>query len=165
MFIIMSQLFVQLSPLNYPGFAFAWLELISNRYFAPVLLKDAKGQEHYSNLIVELLRFYKETVTEESFQTDFMQSYYKGSLRVFLILLHDYPSFLCEYAYVFCDEIPTQFIQVKNIILACFPKNISPPDPFQVMNPEKIEDFNTHPTIKYPQYENIMNQINLENEV
>lgn len=38
MFSTLSELFEQLQPLRFPGFAFAWLELISNRYFMPVLL-------------------------------------------------------------------------------------------------------------------------------
>lgn len=32
-----------------------------------------------------------------------MKNYYKGSLRYLLVLLHDYPDFLSEYAYVFCE--------------------------------------------------------------
>lgn len=36
MFAVLSnKLFYKLSPLDYPGFSYAWLELISNRYFVP----------------------------------------------------------------------------------------------------------------------------------
>jgi len=77
-----------------------------------------------------LFRFFKETVNEESISREFMKTFYKGALRVLLVLLHDWPTFLSEYAYVFCDEIPDKFIQVRNIILAAFPKNMRPPDPF-----------------------------------
>lgn len=39
-------------------------------------------------------------------KNDFMKVFYKGSLRVLLVLLHDWPDFLSEYAYIFCEEIP-----------------------------------------------------------
>ena len=33
-----STLLHRLEPLTYPGFSFAWLELVSNKYFMPVIL-------------------------------------------------------------------------------------------------------------------------------
>jgi len=38
--------------------------------------------------------------------TPFMQTYFKGTLKLMLVLLHDYPDFLSQYAYSFCEEIP-----------------------------------------------------------
>jgi CCR4-NOT transcription complex subunit 1 len=38
---------------------------------------------------------------------------YKGTLRVLLVLLHDFPEFLCDYHYGFCDVIPPNCIQVS----------------------------------------------------
>ena len=36
----MAELFLRLSPVKYPGFAFAWLELISHKQFMPHFLKQ-----------------------------------------------------------------------------------------------------------------------------
>lgn len=63
-----------------------------------------------------------------------MKCFYKGTLRVLLVLLHDFPDFLSEYANALCEEIPEKFLQVKNIVLAAFPTVLRPPDPMQVNN-------------------------------
>jgi CCR4-NOT transcription complex subunit 1 len=51
-------------------------------------------------------------------------------MRVLLVLLHDFPEFLCDYHYAFCDVIPPNCIQVRNLILSAFPRNMRLPDPF-----------------------------------
>jgi len=38
--------------------------------------------------------------------TPSFKSFYKGTFRLMLVLLHDFPDFLSEYAYSFCEEIP-----------------------------------------------------------
>ena len=47
-----------------------------------------------------------------------------------LVLLHDFPEFLCDYHYGFCDVIPPNCIQMRNLILSAFPRNMRLPDPF-----------------------------------
>ena len=54
----------------------------------------------------------------------------QGCLRVLLVLLHDFPEFLCDYHYGFCDVIPPNCIQMRNLILSAFPRNMRLPDPF-----------------------------------
>ncbi|KAL7189955.1 hypothetical protein ACSBR1_039568 [Camellia fascicularis] len=54
---------------------------------------------------------------------------YKGTLRVLLVLLHDFPEFLCDYYFSFCDVIPSSCIQLRNVILGAFPHNMRLPDP------------------------------------
>ncbi|MCD9638073.1 CCR4-NOT transcription complex subunit 1, partial [Datura stramonium] len=58
-----------------------------------------------------------------------VQFLYKGTLRVLLVLLHDFPEFLCDYHFSFCDVIPPSCIQMRNIILSAFPRNMRLPDP------------------------------------
>ncbi|GAB2213083.1 hypothetical protein Droror1_Dr00021101 [Drosera rotundifolia] len=53
----------------------------------------------------------------------------KGTLRVMLVLLHDFPEFLCDYHFSFCDVIPASYIQMWNIILSAFTQNMRLPDP------------------------------------
>ena len=54
----------------------------------------------------------------------------QGTLRVLLVLLHDFPEFLCDYHYSFCDVISPNCIQMRNLILSAFPRNMRLPDPF-----------------------------------
>ncbi len=57
-------------------------------------------------------------------------SFIQGTLRVLLVLLHDFPEFLCDYHFSFCDVIPPNCIQMRNLILSAFPRNMRLPDPF-----------------------------------
>ena len=54
----------------------------------------------------------------------------QGTLRVLLVLLHDFPEFLCEYHFQLCDVVPPSCIQMRNLILSAFPRNMRLPDPF-----------------------------------
>lgn len=54
---------------------------------------------------------------------------YRGTLRLLLVLLHDFPEFLSEYYFTLCDVIPPRCIQLRNIVLSAFPPSISLPDP------------------------------------
>ena len=55
---------------------------------------------------------------------------YRGTLRVLLILLHDFPEFLCSYHFSFMDVIPHQCVQLRNLVLSAFPVGMKLPDPF-----------------------------------
>lgn len=50
-------------PNLYPGFSFAWLELMSNRYFLSIINYNELA---FAKLIVKLLEFVRETVNEET---------------------------------------------------------------------------------------------------
>jgi CCR4-NOT transcription complex subunit 1 len=54
---------------------------------------------------------------------------YRGTLRLLLVLLHDFPEFLSEYYFTLCDVIPSRCIQLRNIVLSAFPPAIALPDP------------------------------------
>ena len=47
-----------------------------------------------------------------------------------LVLLHDFPEFLCEYHGCLCDAIPPPCIQMRNLVLSAFPRDMRLPDPF-----------------------------------
>ena len=55
---------------------------------------------------------------------------YDGLLRVLLLLLHDFPSFLSGFHLSLCNVIPETCVQMRNIVLSATPKGMSPPDPF-----------------------------------
>ena len=119
-----------LQPLRVPGFAFAWLELVSFRSFMPKLLQlpRNKGWPHLLRLLVGLLRFL-EPYLHAAQLTPPIRLLYKGTLRVFLVLLHDFPEFLAEYHYHLCDAIPGPCIQLRNLVLSAFPRSMRLPDP------------------------------------
>ncbi|CAM9513447.1 unnamed protein product [Discosporangium mesarthrocarpum] len=61
---------------------------------------------------------------------DSVRLLYKGMLRTLLVLLHDFPEFLCDYHLSFCDVIPPSCIQLRNLVLSAFPRSMRLPDPF-----------------------------------
>lgn len=123
--------FHSLQPLRVPGWSFAWLELISHRSFMPKLLlsNNQKGWPLVQRLLVDLFKF-MEPYLRNAELSDPVRLLYKGTLRVLLVLLHDFPEFLCDYHFSFCDVIPPSCIQMRNLILSAFPRNMRLPDPF-----------------------------------
>ncbi|KAG2672226.1 hypothetical protein I3843_13G029000 [Carya illinoinensis] len=122
--------FHALQPLKVPAFSFAWLELVSHRSFMPKMLtvNGQKGWPYIQRLLVDLFQFMEPFLrnAELGMPAHFL---YKGTLRVLLVLLHDFPEFLCDYHFTFCDVIPPSCIQMRNIILSAFPRNMRLPDP------------------------------------
>ncbi|KAL4353352.1 hypothetical protein GQ457_06G032980 [Hibiscus cannabinus] len=122
--------FHALHPLKVPAFSFAWLELVSHRSFMPKLLTGnaQKGWPYIQRLLVDLLQFLEPFLRNAELGGP-VHFLYKGTLRVLLVLLHDFPEFLCDCHFTFCDVIPPSCIQMRNIILSAFPRNMRLPDP------------------------------------
>ncbi|CCI49970.1 unnamed protein product [Albugo candida] len=122
-----------LQPLALPGFVFAWMELISHRCFMPLLLeaRQQRGWQILHRLVVNLLQFLEVFVRHADVQplSASMVELYKGTLRIMLVLWHDFPEFLCEFYMSFCDVIPASCIQLRNIILSASPRDVCLPDP------------------------------------
>jgi CCR4-NOT transcription complex subunit 1 len=118
-------------PLAVPGFAFAWLELISNRKFLPnlLLLSARRGWNVVLQLLVDQFLFL-EPHLRNSELTPAIKQLYEGTLRVLLVLLHDFPSFLAGYHLALCNVIPENCVQLRNVILSSVPKGMVLPDPF-----------------------------------
>ncbi|XP_058205092.1 uncharacterized protein LOC131319013 isoform X2 [Rhododendron vialii] len=129
--IAFANAFHVLQPLKVPAFSFAWLELISHRSFMPKLLtvNPLKGWPLFQRLLVDLLKF-MEPHLRKAKMGKAIHYLYKGTLRVLVLLLHDFPEFLCDYHLSFCGVIPSRCIQMRNIILSAFPHNMKVPDPF-----------------------------------
>jgi CCR4-NOT transcription complex subunit 1 len=118
-------------PLVVPSFAFSWFELVSHRHFLPnlMLVENQKGWDTIHQLLIDYLLFL-EPYIKLGEMTPPVKKLYEGTLRVFLILLHDFPSFLAGYHLSFCNVIPQNCIQLRNMVLSATPKGMNPPDPF-----------------------------------
>ena len=158
-----------LSPTRLPGFVFAWLELLSHRCILPTLLLSPRrevGWPQFQKLMLELFRFLQPYLRSVEL-ADPIRLLYRGTLRVLLVLLHDFPEFLCEYYFGFCDYIPSTCVQMRNLILSAFPRNMQQPDPFQAdLVIERLPSVQLAPTIRsdylatlgrYPTYAKALN--------
>ena len=120
-----------LQPSRAPGFAHAWLELVSHRCFLPRLLADREraGWPLLRRLLVAALAFL-EPFLRAAALTETVRLLYRGTLRLLLVLLHDFPEFLCDNHLDLCDVIPPSCVQMRNLVLSAFPRAMRLPDPF-----------------------------------
>ncbi|KAL4585826.1 hypothetical protein LXL04_010452 [Taraxacum kok-saghyz] len=125
-----SNLFHALQPIKVPAFSFTWVELISHKDFMPKLfaLNGRKGWPYFKQLFVDLLQF-MEPFLRNGELTDPVRVLYKGALKVLLVLVHDFPEFICYYHFNFCQVIASRCVHMRNIILSTFPHNMRLPDP------------------------------------
>lgn len=131
-----SNVFEKLNPCKYPGFAFAWVELISSPTFMPMMLSskdEASTQERWfkmHQLLNKLFEFLKENIYEDCPNTPALEKLFEGTLKLCLIVLHDYPEFLCFYYFEFINHLPLyQTVHLRNMILAAYPRDMRLPDP------------------------------------
>jgi CCR4-NOT transcription complex subunit 1 len=128
-----STTFHVLRPKLFPAFAFGWLELVSHRQFMPklLLMKNPKGWQMLQRLLVDLFAYMAPFLSNVGMEmAPAVRTLYKGTLRMLLVLLHDFPEFLADHHFSFCDVIPTTCVQMRNLILSAFPRNMRLPDPF-----------------------------------
>ncbi|RDX42663.1 Not1-domain-containing protein [Lentinus brumalis] len=122
--------FSSLQPTYFPGFAFSWMSLISHRLFMPKLLlsDNREGWSAFYKLLLSLFKFLAPFLKTADLQSS-GRDLYRGTLRLLLVLLHDFPDFLSEYYFSLCDVIPPRCIQLRNIVLSAYPPNLVLPDP------------------------------------
>jgi len=127
---VFGSAFHVVQPLVVPGFSFAWLELISHRMFLSNLLltKEQKGWGIMHQLLIDLFLFLEPHLRKVEL-TEAIKKYYDGALRVLLMLVHDFPTFLAAYHLSFCNIIPENCVQLRNLILSAIPKGIPLHDP------------------------------------
>ncbi|KAL0063300.1 CCR4-NOT core subunit cdc39 [Marasmius tenuissimus] len=128
--ICISDAFSSLQPTHFPGFSFSWMCLISHRLFMPKLLlsDNREGWSAFHKLLLSLFKFLAPFLKDADLQPA-ARDLYRGSLRLLLVLLHDFPEFLSEYYFTLCDAIPARCIQLRNIVLSAFPRTLVLPDP------------------------------------
>ncbi len=155
-------------PAKAPGFAYSWLELIAHRIFISKMLQVSqpapdqtfKKWNMYATILTQLLRFQAPFLRNIEL-TQSIMLLYKGTLRLFLVLLHDFPEFLCNCHYQFCDVIPSNCIQLRNLVLSAFPRCMKLPDPLTPnLKVDMIADIDSSPPkIAYPYVYNIPHKL------
>lgn len=149
--IVFGKALLALQPTIFPGFAFAWLSLLSHRLFMPMVLKttDQAPSDLYAQLMAILLKFTGDLLKPRN-ESAQVKQYYLAVLRVLLVLHHDFPEFTTEYHMVLTDAIPIECTQLRNIVLSAYPSSMTElPDPFSVgLKIDRIEDIRKHPVIR-----------------
>jgi CCR4-NOT transcription complex subunit 1 len=94
----------------------------------PYTLKNSLGMVCFHKLLLSLFKFLHPLLKDADLQTA-GRDLYRGTLRLLLVLLYDFPEFMSEYFFSLCDAIPQRCIQLRNNILSAFPPAIVLPDP------------------------------------
>ena len=134
--IVLADMFKSLSPQKYPGFGFSWLELITSPKFMPNMLSTVpecntkqKWAKMYE-LFRELFSFLKENIYENSAESPGLDKFYEGTLKTVTVVLHDFPEFFVLYYFHLVNTLPLYKTgNLRNMILAAFPKKYRMPDP------------------------------------
>jgi CCR4-NOT transcription complex subunit 1 len=144
-----SQLFLNITPQKLPQFAFSWISLISHRRFLPQLLTGnaQKGWPTMHRLLLTLLSFL-EPFLRSAHLTEPVRKLYDATVRILLVVLHDFPEFLSDYHASLCNAIPTTCVQLRNLVLSAFPRAMRLPDPFSTaLRVDELEAMKLAPRI------------------
>jgi CCR4-NOT transcription complex subunit 1 len=133
LFLAVARAFLILQPGHFQRFTFSWLALLAHRIFIPVMLEEGQDDERwdvYARLMETLLVFTGQLIKPTG-ETLMAQQFYRGVLRVLLVIHHDFPEFLVENHFRFCNSIPMHCTQLRNLIVSAYPSTIlEMPDPF-----------------------------------
>eukprot|EP01055_Gregarina_sp_Pseudo9_P004297 Gregarina_sp_Pseudo_9__4296@NODE_444_length_2817_cov_10_369690_g420_i0_p2_GENE_NODE_444_length_2817_cov_10_369690_g420_i0NODE_444_length_2817_cov_10_369690_g420_i0_p2_ORF_typecomplete_len437_score66_71Not1/PF04054_15/6_8e69_NODE_444_length_2817_cov_10_369690_g420_i01011411 len=118
----------EVSPMRAPSFTFGYVRILCNPVFIPSLLKRSRGWSLLSRLLLPLLKFLGILQIHCPSLPQF-HLLNTATLRLFLIIIHDFPAFLSEYCFVLCEVLPPECAQIRNLILSAFPSAQTLPDP------------------------------------
>jgi len=94
-----------------------------------------------------------------------MIKFYEATLRVVLVILHDYPEFLCDFHFNFVNSLPEHCIQLRNMILSAFPLNITPPNPMaRNLKVDLLQEVKCTPRI-LSNFDNYLSLMNLREDL
>ncbi|KIY43711.1 Not1-domain-containing protein [Fistulina hepatica ATCC 64428] len=163
--IAMSDTFSSLQPLYFPRFAFSWMGLICHRFFMPKLLmsEHREGWSAFHTLLLSLFTFLSPFLKEGDLRPS-SKRLYLATLRLLLVLLHDFPEFLSQYYFSLCDAIPPRSLQLRNIILSAFPPSLVLPDPHLPIQFESYPEISIIPSV-LSDYTNTFKNSDLRNHL
>jgi CCR4-NOT transcription complex subunit 1 len=118
-----------LQPKILPGFTFAWLELLSQRQLLTALLRSQKESSLFHMLLLDILEFTAPYLVAVQLNEP-LRLLYREVMRLLLVLLHEFPDFLCINYLSLCDILPPSCVQMRNVILSAYPINVRLPNPF-----------------------------------
>ncbi|EXJ83029.1 hypothetical protein A1O3_06846 [Capronia epimyces CBS 606.96] len=147
-----AQCFKSLQPSWFPSFTYGWYSLIVHRVFVSGMLRpnNHAGWNAYQELVGLMLLYISELSKTEGL--DLLNlDLYKGTLRNVLVLLHDYPEFLCENHSYFCSRISYRIPQLRNLILTAKPSAYHDlPDPMTPgLKIERLDEMKRHPILAH----------------
>lgn len=119
-------------PGQFPALAFSWLSLISHRVFTPTLILHlgTAGTDMYCRLLSAQIAYVSDMVPLMD-TSPAARDLYRGTLKLLLVLHHDFPDFIADYAFQLLKHLPPFCSQMRSLIVSASPTTLSElPDPF-----------------------------------
>lgn len=119
-----ANLMHSLRPLLMPAFTFSWIELITDRHLVYGLIGAHEKLDWVA--MGTLLADYVVTLayTADTSPREIFDLIYKSILRFVLVLTHDFPEFVVTVVPEICTILPSNFTQIRNILLSAYPPEI-----------------------------------------
>ncbi|KAJ1653643.1 CCR4-NOT core subunit cdc39 [Dispira simplex] len=134
-------------PGSVPGFSFAWVSLVAHRFFLPHFLMAEERWPVAERLLIDALRFIAPALYGNQLD-EAVRLLYKGIVRIMLVILHDFPEFLCDYFTSFCDVIPVTCVQMRNLVVSAYARDMCLPEPLsQDLHLEELPEVQQDPRI------------------
>ncbi|KAF1365387.1 Not1-domain-containing protein [Lizonia empirigonia] len=152
LFLCVARALLILQPSHFQRWSFSWLTLVAHRIFIPAMLEGGQSDERwdvYARLMETLLVFTGQLIKPTG-ETIMAQNFYRGVLRVLLVIHHDFPEFLVEHHFRLCNSIPMHCTQLRNLIVSAYPSTIlEMPDPFTAgLKVDRLENNLQAPVIR-----------------
>lgn len=131
---VFARALLVLQPRYFSGFTYHWLTLLTHRLLIPAFLGNGRnngGWLIFSRLIGCLLVNLEDLLSIPD-SPPVVQDFYRGTIRLFTLIHHDFPEFLLENHVMLNSQIPLQCIQLQNIVNSATTRMMirDQPDPF-----------------------------------
>lgn len=112
---------LDLVPSSVPGFVYGWLGLIQHRSFLPNLLSlpQQVGWLPYCKLLCQQLEYLAYHLKQFEVN-EVAREIYRATLKLLLVLHHDFPSFMASNCRLLAVNIPVHCAQLLNAVLFTF---------------------------------------------
>ncbi|KAJ2867165.1 CCR4-NOT core subunit cdc39 [Coemansia aciculifera] len=158
---LLGETLLLLSPAFVPGFSFVWLMLVSHRHFFPRLVESKETWSLAASLLESQLAFLQPFIASGQI-SDSLKLLYRGMVCVILVVLHDFPEFLAGYALKLCDSIPANCVQLRNLLLSAYPREMRLPEPLTPnLKIDLLPDVSCSPEISFA-YADVLDQGHLK---
>jgi len=136
-------------PTYAPKFAYGWLSIVSHRFFVSKMLAGNRDQmwTDYHRCLMWLLRFLAPFLNNEDMSPS-SKVYYQATLRLLVVIMHDFQDFLVEFYHTISTAIPPHCVQLRNIVLCAFPFAEGPLPNYYKSLDQLVPDMQRFPTVR-----------------
>lgn len=112
---LFSIFFRSIQPIVFPGYAFAWLELVAHKNVLSSMLSTRSTWTEYTRLLSDLLSFISTVSFKGDAWTEPLNVLQDGTVRLVLVIYREFPEYLREHASRFFEILPASCSKLRGI--------------------------------------------------